>query len=516
MAKAEYSFKKLPIEIHNKLSDYSWMYEHYINKNNSVKELAKALTVSTSVIERRLRSLNIKKPNHLRQKIAKQTNLKKYGYENPIYNSKIKEKIKQTNLKRYGSESPLSNKKIQEKIKQTLVSRYGVDHPMRIDIVKQRAINNSQATSQLKYNGKSSLASNEIKEKIKQTNLKKYGYENPSQNLNIKEKIKTLAFQTGQWNSINGYTTDDLARKLNLSKSYICKLINQFKKQDLSDKEILNFLSVAKARRQNSLEFKISNHFNIDFFNKFPDKNIRYKPDFKLNDRVYLNVDGLYWHSEKIIKDKYHHFNIRKTFEANGLRILQFREDEINYKFPIVCSMINNILGKSKYRIFGRKTEVRRVNQEEAKDFLNENHIMGSIKSVHCGLYYKDELVAIMSYKIFKKDNSLKIDRFCSKINTVVIGGFSKLLLYIKKQTNPDSILYWVDLRYGSGNFLLTQFFSVHHETLGWKWTDLDVTYNRLKCRANMNGKKMSEAFHANKMGLIKIFDAGQLLYKQI
>lgn len=66
---------------------------------------------------------------------------------------------------------------------------------------------------------------------------------------------------------------------------------------------------------------------------------------------------------------------------------------------------------------------------------------------------------------------------------------------------------------YGTGNFLLNQGFKLEKETLGWEWTDFKKTYNRLKCRANMDNRCLSQSEHAKELGLFKIYDAGQRLY---
>ena len=68
----------------------------------------------------------------------------------------------------------------------------------------------------------------------------------------------------------------------------------------------------------------------------------------------------------------------------------------------------------------------------------------------------------------------------------------------------------FVDLRYGNGSSLLKAGFELKGITLGWKWTDFKSTYNRLRCRANMDDRKLTEKEHANELGLYKIYDAGQ------
>jgi hypothetical protein len=117
-----------------------------------------------------------------------------------------------------------------------------------------------------------------------------------------------------------------------------------------------------------------------------------------------------------------------------------------------------------------------------------------------------------MSYKV-QESKHVKIERFCSKVNTNVVGAFSKLIKQINILTERLPVHYWVDLRYGTGNFLLNHGFTLDRETQGWEWTDYKITYNRLKCRAKMDDRNLSEKDHAKELGLHKIWDAGQRLY---
>src|SRR5690606_26130948 len=184
-----------------------------------------------------------------------------------------------------------------------------------------------------------------------------------------------------------------------------------------SDDVVLRKLQDYKTNT--SLEHKFSEKLNISIYNNYFDLDnypqLRYRPDFKLTDKSALNTDGLYWHSE-LNKDKWYHFKMRKDYEDLGLRIFQFHENEVRDKFEIVNSIINNHLKKNISRIFARKTKLKAVDQSTASVFLNDNHMMGEIPAKHFGLFYEDELVMIMSYKIYK--DKIKIERFCSKINT--------------------------------------------------------------------------------------------------
>ena len=114
----------------------------------------------------------------------KNTMLEKYGVENSMYLDSTKEKYKQTCLKRYGVEHPYQNEEIQEKTKEMWLSKYGVEHPWKSENVREKC----KQTLIEHFGVDNCLKSDEIKEKVKQTCLKRYGVENPMQNNDIMQK----------------------------------------------------------------------------------------------------------------------------------------------------------------------------------------------------------------------------------------------------------------------------------------------------------------------------------------
>jgi hypothetical protein len=267
------------------------------------------------------------------------------------------------------------------------------------------------------------------------------------------------------------------------------------------------------STRGSDIEVGIIMSLGIEKFNKFPNKELKYKPDFKLSDKIYLNTDGLYWHSE-LWKSKPYHWDLRKAFEANGLRILQFRQNEILHKSEIVKSIAQNAIGSSLKKLNGRDCKVVGIASGQAKDFLSKNHIKGHHPSCkYLGLTHKNQLVCVMGFKIIK--NVLKIERFCSLAGTSIRGSLGKLLAAVEKECHGkySAVHYWVDLRYGTGNSLEKFGFSLSHDVMGFEWTDGNRVFNRLKCRANMDNRKLSEKEHANELKWYKIYDAGQRLF---
>jgi Zn finger protein HypA/HybF involved in hydrogenase expression len=224
-----------------------------------------------------------------------------------------------------------------------------------------------------------------------------------------------------------------------------------------------------------------------------------------------IEFNGLYWHSEKFY-DKNYHFEKRKLTKELGIDLLQINADEWYFKQNIVKSIIRTKAGVVKNKYFARKLTIKEVKTKDAIEFLKTNHLMGEYRSAkHLGLFLESNLVSLISYK--KHKNGIDISRFCNKLDTIVIGGLSKLLSEIEKRENPAFIQSWVDLRYGNGSSLEKIGYIKQKEVLSWKWTDGYNSYNRLKCRANMDKRRLSEKEYAKELGWLRVYDAGQALF---
>jgi hypothetical protein len=173
-----------------------------------------------------------------------------------------------------------------------------------------------------------------------------------------------------------------------------------------------------------------------------------------------IEYNGLKWHSELNGKDRNYH--LYKTEECNkkNIHLIHIFEDEWKHKKNIIKSKILNLLGVTSNKIYARKCEIREINNKDKNEFLNKTHIQGEDKSkIKIGLYYKDELVSIMTFGNLRKvtgnkhkDDVYELIRFSTKLNTNVIGGFSKLLKYFIKNYSPHKIISFADRRYSLGN----------------------------------------------------------------
>lgn len=385
------------------------------------------------------------------------TNLEKYGSDNPFSNKEIQEKIKSTNLEKYGVEYVAQNEEIREKQKQTLMENYGVDSPLK---------------------------SPEINAKMHNTMVERYGVEHYSETDKFKEELLKIN------RKYNGKTLKELAEEAGKNYSTFVEHVNKFG---------LDY-AIQTEKKRSGIEYKMKvflDSLNIPYKEQVKIDNRRL--DFLIND-IAIEVDGLYWHNEEVIEDRQYHYKKKKLYSEQGWTSLFFREDEVLNKFEIVKSIILNKLGQSE-RIFARKCEIREVNKKDRKEFFENNHLMGKSSGNAFGLYFDNKLVACMQY-ILKK-NEIHIQRFCTLLNTSVIGGFSRLLKQIEQKEKANKVVNFVDLRYGSGKQLLKMGFIKEKQYLSFNWTDYKNTFHRSKFKANTGYQ----------FNLLKIWDCGQAKY---
>lgn len=196
--------------------------------------------------------------------------------------------------------------------------------------------------------------------------------------------------------------------------------------------------------------------------------------------------------------------------------VMNFFETEFIQQSHIITSMINNFFGRSS-RVGARECDIVPVSPGIALSFMKQNHLMGYHKtSRYIGLRCGNEIVSVLGFK--KSGTGVDISRFASLCGTSVAGGFSKLLSFLKTEIRVgdapiDYIISFCDGRYSSGASYIRAGFEMVGEHIGFVWSDGFCIYNRLKCRANMDIRRLSEKEHAAELGMFKIRDGGQIKF---
>jgi len=187
-------------------------------------------------------------------------------------------------------------------------------------------------------------------------------------------------------------------------------------------------------------------------------------------------------------------------------------------------SLISNKIGIVKLKVFARNCDIREIVSFDYRTFLETNHLQGYAPAkIKLGLYMDNELLQVMSFSKprFNKKYDWENIRTATKMNTVVVGGFSRLLKNFSKQYK-GSIISYVDVRYFTGKgYVSNGFTNIGHSNPNYyyfKRNDL-ILENRMKFQKHKL-EKMLDMFdpnlteHANMLdnGYLRIYDAGNLI----
>lgn len=255
----------------------------------------------------------------------------------------------------------------------------------------------------------------------------------------------------------SGLTMREVADELNVSLGALWPL---FKKYDIIAKNPNDYdrspNRVSKAHQE-----------IVDFIKTF------YSGEIRINDRTTVGTEldiyipehkyaieynGLFYHNdnngEEGGKNKYYHLNKTIKCEMNEIFLFHIWEDIWKLSPEIVKSMIRNKMGFIERKLFARKCKIIKIPSYARISFFRDNHIQGEdAASQAYGLVCDDELVACMSFSKSRFNNNYKWElvRYANKINTIVVGGFSRLLKYFRKN-NQGSIISYSDRCYASGD----------------------------------------------------------------
>jgi len=252
--------------------------------------------------------------------------------------------------------------------------------------------------------------------------------------------------------------------------------------------------------------------------------------------KLAIEYDGLYWHSESIGgKDKNYHLNKTLECEKQGIKLIHIFEDEWLNKQNIVQSRLKHALGlNTNSRIYARKCEVKKVDIKTTSAFLNDNHIQSADKaSIRLGLFSENKLVSVMTFGKLRLalgqknivSGEYEMLRFCSLLDTSVIGGASKLLDYFVKTYNPTKIISYADRRYSNNTAFYSKIgFKFVSNTLPNYWyVAYGETYkqHRFNFRKDQLSKKLAyfdasltEWQNMQLNGYDRIWDCGHLKYE--
>lgn len=433
----------------------------------------------------------------------------KYNGGHPLRDIKIRQQIEHTNMQKYGSSVACNSESFKELIKSNNLLKYGVEHTSQLPEVQQKRIKTYIINS-----------------------IKKYGVDNPSKNEDVKIK-SVITHKLTLWNKMQNTAKDNnlsilssvddyLEYKPFIYKCTICnnEFLSQYapykascevchpKMTFVSNKEqsVVEWLKTVYTGEILTSERSIIKPYELDIY--LPERNIA------------IEFDGLYWHSDKF-KDKMYHQNKTLLCKNKNIRLIHIPELLWDKKQNIIKSIILNALKLNTNKIFARNTICKEIDFKQYSNFLINNHIQGSVSSKYrYGLFYKDELIAVLGYGKSRFNKSeLELHRYAPKLGYSVIGGFSKLL----KHSGFIGTTY-VDMNFFTGEGYLKNkfsFISISEPSYIWINPSTGVYYTRYQAQkhklknilTNVD-ESLTESENMELNGFYKVYDSGCIKLK--
>jgi len=399
-----------------------------------------------------------------------------------------------------------------------------------------------ECTKKRAYNNRK-LDYTSIHEKVKKTKLKKYGNEHY---VNVKKRKETRSE-----NKLNGtqysrspiknakklnrdfiiknFILDDKLNKLEFMRFYDCKETFMYKK-------LIEF-NIEYKRKFSHIENEISKLINEVVMNTRQIIRPLELDIYSKENNFAIEYDGLMWHSYGKSKhsmfDNYReeakkkHLNKTELCEEKGIQLYHIFENEWldKNKKEIWISMIKDKQGLNT-KIGARKCTIKEVSTEEAKEFIDDNHMQGYINaSIKIGLYYNNILISIMTFgkSRYNKNIEYELIRFCTKKGYTIQGGGSKILKYFEKTYKPKSLISYANRRWSMGNFYIKSGFTFKEDTVpnyfyfhpkeNILWSRNKFQKHKLSSILENFNKDDTETINMYNNGYRKIYDCGNKVF---
>lgn len=446
----------------------------------------------------------------------RRTNLEKYGSENPFQSLEIQKKIRQTNLKRYGVENPGQSSELREKTKKTNLEKYGVEHPMQSEIFKQRVREFYQdpevrARMQPIWDRNAAELKRvrdtlEYKEWYRNRMMELHGRPGPNMGHLSLESVEILGSRQGLKKYIEDNklkTTMQVYQGLGCSESLITTRLHQYDLWDCIDHYTSQYeIEIGEILTGLGFEFEktrsiLPGRYEIDFFIQ------------ELNLGIEFNGD--YYHSEALKDEKYHQ---KKSLLGEEEGVFIYHIFEYEWLDPVlrpkIMSQLMDRLKLNTEVIGARKCVVQEIEAAESNHFLNRYHLQGEDRSsVRVGLFYRDELVSLMTFGRPRwtdaKEYDQEIYRFVTRSGLSVPGGASRLFKYFTKNYSPRSVFTYSDFSKSSGEV---------YRRLGFEYLGLSspsYVWNNMMgiVRSRYSTQMSNEKSEMSKQGFVRICNSG-------
>lgn len=464
------------------------------------------------------------------------TNLSKYGVDNPAKHQVIKDKVISTNLLLYGQQhfNMVQSHKIIAK--QEFVNKFGVDNPMKLDQIKQKCndtmlsrygvvrplqnpaiVKKAKETFFAKYGANSIWDVPEIRAKVISTHHLRYNRVSNSQSHISEDSLNKL--DNKDW-MIQHHITQrltltqiaaDLSVNVTTVANYMAKhcINTQLYGGSAGERELVEFIqSVGILGEMQTNSRTIIPPFELDV----------YLPAYK----IAIEYCGLYWHSDahERITPMYHKHK-HDLCKAVGIRLITIYEDEWIGKRQLVQKKLLHLLKlDNSAKIHARGCSVVQLSSKEKDTFFAATHIQGAGPgSITYALRYEGDYVAAITF-INKGNGKYVLNRYST--NSIVQGGFTKLLQHFKRHNDWSVIETFADLRWSDGALYSNNGFK-HVYTLlpDYYWILNGSRYHKFNWRHSNKLKSLprydsalSESANMRNHNAYKIYNCGLMKFE--
>lgn len=237
-------------------------------------------------------------------------------------------KAMETNICRYGVENPMKNKEINEKMHNTMLEKYGNEHALNISEFKER-----QNVSFFKNNNVDNII-----EKKKNTCLDKYGFDSYSKTEEFKEKVKETSLKK------YGVSSPNMIFKNN----NFWKNLTKEEKNKICEKRAKSFYKNGNTQKTSSQQLKIyemlkSIYDNVEL--NYPVSYLSLDCMVELGENKFdIEYDGWYWHKDKSKKD----FARDVVVKNMGYKVIRIKSRKIIPSLEQIEDAINYMIKNNK------------------------------------------------------------------------------------------------------------------------------------------------------------------------
>lgn len=343
----------------------------------------------------------------------------------------------------------------------------------------------------------------------------------------------------------NGSTTSCGCRKLLFTKYELTQIIDDYTENN-KDKPFIFDLAALCNVGENAIRryikmYELHDKINKQYKSRYEKQIIDIVGKALTNDRTVLKqqeldiyipskklaieFNGDYWHSEIYKECDYHQ---QKTIDCakKGIQLIHIFEYEWldKRKKDILTKYLHSKIYKDNIVLGARNTSIKEISNKEARDFLNNNHLMGEYNSkINIALYYNNEIVSILSIiepRFNNREYQYEISRYCTKLGYSITGGIEKLYKYFINKYNPSSVVTYTDISKFTGNCYSKIGFNVTKVPItkpGYIWIKpgYNSTISRYSITKEFKDKYCeygnSEDEIMYNMGYVKIYNSGNL-----